>query len=123
MIKLEELKNGDKVFAVCYDKDYRYIGKYADTEVVKELCTIDFIPPIEGVICTGGIEILDKSYEKYLFKTEKERDEEVIKFRQNIINNFMNDDFLKKKIFEKATTIGRLDKYYRELFKDILSIE
>lgn len=123
MIKLEELQKGDKVFAIVYHKECSYIDKYADTEVVKELCTIDFIPPIDGVICTGGIQVLDKSYEQYLFKTEQERDEEILKIRKDIISNFMNDDFLKKKIFEKATTIGRLDKYYKKLFEDILNVK
>lgn len=123
MIKLEELKQGDKVYAIAYDKEYRYVGIYVDIEVRKELCTIDFIPPIEGVICTGGVDILDRSHEKYIFRTEEERDNEVKIIRKEIIDNFMNDDYLKKKIFEKATTIGRLDKYYRELFEEILNLK
>lgn len=123
MIKLEELKKGDKVYAVFYDEKYRDVGKYADTEVLQELCVIKYPEPIEGVWCDGGINILTRDHEKILFKTEEERDNEVNRIRNEIINNFMNDDYLKNKLFECAASGKRLDKYYRELFKEILGLE
>lgn len=122
MVKLEELKKGDIVYGVAYDKEARYIGIYNDIEVKLELCTVDYLPPVEGVYCSGGIEILTRSYEQYLFRTKEERDLEVKRIRQQIVDNFMYDDFLKKKIFEKATTNSKLDSYYRELFGEIFGI-
>lgn len=124
MIKLEDLKKNDVIYAVWYDKKYREVGMYSDIKVCKELCMIDTYPnPIEGVICQGATEILTRSYEPYLFRTEKERDLEVKRIRQLIIDNFENDDYLKNLIFTKATTGKRLNKYYEELFKDILGIK
>ena len=122
MIKLEELKKGDKVYAIDYDKECGYVGKYADTKVLEELCIIECPEPIEGVWCDGGINNLTRNYEDKIFRTKNERDEEITKIRKEIINNFMNDDYLKKKIFECATSGKRLNKYYKELFKDIFGL-
>lgn len=122
MIKLEELKKGDKVYAVFYDKEHRCVQKYTDIQVLQELCIIECPEPIEGVWCEGGIEILTKNHEERLFRTEKERDKEVNRIRKEIINNFENDEYLKKKIFECAISGKRLNKYYKELFKDILGL-
>lgn len=122
MIKLEELKKGDKVYAVFYDKEYSNVGKYVDIEVLQELCTIECPEPIDGVLCNGGTDILTRNFENRLFRTEEERDKEINRIRNEIIKNFMNDDFLKKKIFECATSGKRLNKYYKELFKDIFEL-
>lgn len=122
MIKLEELKKGDKIYAVFYDKKYRDVGKYADTQVLQELCTIECPEPIEGVWCDGGINMLTRSHEEKLFWTEQERDKEVNRIRDEIIKNFINDDYLKNKIFVCATSGKRLNKYYKELLKDILGL-
>lgn len=124
MIKLEDLKKNDIIYAVWYDKNYREVGKYSDIKVYKEKCMVDTHPnPIEGVICQGAVEILTRKYEPYLFRTEKERDSEFKRIRQSIIDNFENDDYLKNLIFTKATTYKRLNEYYKELFKDILGIK
>ena len=122
MIKLEDLKKGDKIYAIYYDKEFSYVGIYADMQVLYELDIIECPEPIEGVWCNGGLEILTRNLEGRLFRTKEERDKEVSRIRNEIINNFMNDDFLKNKIFECATSGKRLNKYYKELFKDILCL-
>lgn len=69
MIKLENLKIGDKVYGVCSDG----LGIYAESIVHQELFMLDSKPqPCEAVWCTGGIELLTRSYEKYIFRTQTE---------------------------------------------------
>lgn len=123
MIRLEELKKGDRVYAMFYDKEHSDVGIYSDIEVIRELSIIECPEPIEGVWCKGGMEILNRTHESLLFRTEEEREKEVNRIRSEIIANFKNNVYLKSKIYECATSGKRLNKYYRGLLKDILGLE
>jgi hypothetical protein len=108
MIKLEDLKIDDKVYGVCSDG----LGVYAESIVKQELFMIDGFPnPYEGVWCTGGIEVLTRSYEQYIFRTEKEANDFFKKLQIKLAKELLNDNKFIYRLFECATSAKRLDRY------------
>ena len=108
MIKLEDLKIGDKVYGVCSDG----FGIYSETIVRQELFLIDGFPnSYEGVWCTGGIEVITRSYEPYIFRTEKEAEEFFEKLQITLAKELLCSDKFINRLFECSTSAKRLDKY------------
>lgn len=107
MIKLEDLKAGDKVYGVWSDG----VGLYPETIVRQELAIIETPEPTEGVWCTGGIELLTRSYEKYIFRTEEEAEDSLDKIRFELAKDLVKSDTFIDRLFECATSSKRLNKY------------
>lgn len=108
MIKLEELKPGDKVYGVCSDGT----GMYAETTVYRELAMVDTYPnPTEAVCCTGGVELLTRKYEEYFFMTEQEAINRLMELRVEVAREILKNGKFVERLFECATSTKRLSKY------------
>jgi hypothetical protein len=108
MIKLEDLKIGDKVYGVSKEGN----DVYAETIVLRELDMIDNYPnPIEGVWCNGGIEIIIRSWEDYIFRTQKEANEKLEEIRLDLAEQLLKSDNFMDRLFECATSSKRLSNY------------
>jgi hypothetical protein len=106
MIKLEDLKTGDKIYGVDSDET----GLYLETIVNQGLAIIEIPKPTEAVWCTGGIELLTRSYEKYIFRTEKEAEDCLNKIRFELAKDLVRSDRFIDRLFECATSSKRLNK-------------
>jgi len=108
MIKLEDLKIGDNVYGVCLDG----IGIYAESEVYKELFMLDAYPkPCEAIACNGGLNILYRSSERYIFRTRIEAEDFLEELRLEKAKELLNSEKFIDRLFECATSIKRLSKY------------
>jgi hypothetical protein len=108
MIKLEELKPGDKIYGACSDGT----GMYAETVVYQKLAMIDTYPtPTEAVWCTGGIELLTRNYEDYFFRTEQEAIDKLMELRVQVAKEIIKNGKFVERLFECATSSKRLSKY------------
>jgi len=107
MIKLEDLKIGDKVYGITSDG----LGLYGESIVTMELCILDMTPPFEAVLCKGGLDIISRSIENYIFRTEEIAftSSQVIKDR--LAGELLNSDEFMERLYECATTSKRLNKY------------
>jgi len=108
MIKLEDLKICDKIYGVGSDG----LGLYQESIVEKELLMLDLSPKkCEAVICKGGLEIVTRGYEEYLFRNEKEAEEKFHDIRLNLARDLLKSDIFIDRLFECATSSKRLCKY------------
>lgn len=108
MIKLEDLKIGDKIYVVCENG----LGLYAESIVKKELFMLDNHPnPWEAVCCKGGLEIITRSYEKYLFRTQEEAEKEMNEIKIKSAKELLRSNKFIDRLFECATSSKRLNKY------------
>lgn len=104
MIKLEDLKVGDKVYGVCSDG----LGIYAESIVKQELFIID---GCESVWSNGGIEVITRSYEPYLFRTQIEAEDCLKELQIKLAKELLKRDEFIDRLFECATSSKRLSKY------------
>lgn len=112
MIKLEDLKKNDIVYAVCEDK--LYVGLYAPSKVYQELNIVETSEPIEAVWCDGeGLGLITKSIEKYLFRTEDEAKREREKLVLQKAEELLKSDYFFDRLLECSTSIKRLKKTLR----------
>jgi len=108
MIKLEDLKIGDKVYGITSDG----LGSYQVSIVQTELLMLDIFPePAEAVICKGGLEIVPRHYENYIFRTWQEADEGLNTIRINLAKELLQTNKFMDRLFECATTSNRLSIY------------
>jgi hypothetical protein len=108
MIKLEDLKTGDKVYGVCSDG----LGLYGESIIYKELFMLDAYPnPCEAEACDGGLNMLYRSTEKYIFKTRIEAAKILEELQLVKAKELLNSEKFIDRLFECATSIKRLSKY------------
>lgn len=108
MVRLEDLKIGDKIYGVSSDG----AGVYLETEVYKELTMIDSYPkPIECVLCRGGLEVLTRPLEPYFFRTEQESIDKLKEIRFQLAKDLLKSGKFMDRLFECATSSKRLSKY------------
>lgn len=108
MIKLEDLKVGDKVYGVCSDG----LGFYPESIVREELLMLDLHPePIEAVLCYSGIEWISRGYEDYIFRTYEEAEEKLHSVRLKLAEDLLKSDEFINRLFECATSSKRLCRY------------
>lgn len=103
MVKLEELKPGDKIYMVSSDG----YSMYGDTTVYAELDIVNCPEPTEAVWCVGAVELLVRSYEPYIFRTEKE----ALAFREEKAKELLESGKFVERLFECATSNKKLCKY------------
>jgi hypothetical protein len=97
MIKLEELKIGDKVYCVCSDG----FSWHGGLTIHKELLMLDAMPnPFEAVICEGSIEVLTRSHEKYLFRTLEETENKLKELQLITAKELLNSNKFKTSSIE-----------------------
>ena len=108
MIKLKDLKIGNKIYGISSDGT----GLYAESIVQQELFMLDISPnPIEAVSCKGGLDIVSRSYENYIFRTEKEADTNLNILQIKLAKELLKSDKFMDRLFEYATSPKRLSKY------------
>lgn len=107
MIKLEDLKIGDKV----YEVDSDGLGLCAESIVQRELCMLDALNPTECVICSGGSYIITRSGENYIFRTEQEANENLNIIRLKLGKELLRSNKFLDRLYECATSSKRLGKY------------
>lgn len=108
MIKLEDLKIGDKIYGVTSDG----LGLFSESIVEKELFILDNFPhSIEAVICKGGLEIIPRDYEEYLFRTRLEAEEKLKEIRLQLAQELIKSNKFITRLFECATSSQKLNKY------------
>lgn len=108
MIKLEDLKVGDKVYCVCSDG----FSWHGELTIHKELLMLDAMPkPFEAVLCEGSIEVLTRNHEKYLFRTLKETENKLKELQLITAKELLNSDKFIDRLFECATSVKRLSKH------------
>ena len=108
MIKLEDLKIGDKIYSICSDG----LGLYSESIVREELLILDVLPePCEAVVCNGGLDVLTREAEGYLFRTGKEAEEGLYDLRLRQAKKLLNGNEFMDRLFECATSSKRLNKY------------
>jgi len=116
MIKLEDLKIGDNVYGVCSDG----IGIYAESEVYKELFMLDAYPkPCEAIACNGGLNMLYRSTEKYIFRTKIEAENFLEELQFEKAKELLNSEKFIDRLFECATSIKRLSKYGEKIIYEL----
>lgn len=118
MIKLEDLKTGNKVYGI--DRDG--IDVIMESVVERELSIIDTPKPTEVVICKGGFEFITRSDEKYIFRTEEESREGLDKLRSKLADELMKSGRFIDRLFECATSIKRLYKSEIPVYKKALEL-
>lgn len=107
MIKLEDLKIGDKIYKSCPMGTF----VYADTIVLHELETIDTYPvPIEGVWCKGGTDIITRKDEEYIFRTEKEAKQKLKAIRLELAKKLLKSNKFIDRLFEYAASNKNLKR-------------
>jgi hypothetical protein len=108
MIKLEDLKIGDKVYCVCSDG----FSWHGGLTIHKELLMLDRCPkPLEAVLCEGSIEVLTRNHEKYLFRTLKEVEDSLKELQLVTAKELLNSEKFIDRLFECATSAKRLSRY------------
>ena len=108
MIKLEDLKQGNKIYGIPSDG----IGLYGELIVLQELFMLDISPdPIEAVLCSGGLNIISRQCENYIFRTEHESYENLKILRIEAAKELLKSDTFTDRLFECATSSKRLNKY------------
>lgn len=108
MIKLEDLKMGDKFYGVHTSGR----GLVAESTVLIEKIMLDRYPnEVEAVICKGGVEIVTRSEERYLHRT---RESAVLQLKLTKVSKALklleSEEFIDR-LFEYATTPKRLSDY------------
>ena len=107
MIRLEDLKIGDKFYGASLDE-----GIFAECIVTRELLLLDARPePFEAVICTGGLDFISRKYEELIFRTQEEALEKMNEVRLSLANELVNSDKFIDRLMECATSAKRLTKY------------
>jgi len=108
MIKLEDLKQGDKIYGISSDG----IGLFAESIVTNEAFLLDSFPsPCEAIICKGGLDIITRSHENYIFRTEIEADENLKILQIKLAKELLKSDKFMDRLYECATSSKRLNKY------------
>lgn len=108
MIKLEDLKIGDKIYCVCSDG----FSWHGGLTIHKEMLMLDGYPkPFEAVLCEGSIEVLSRNHEKYLFRSLKETENKLKELQVITTKDLLNSDKFIDRLFECATSAKRLSKY------------
>lgn len=110
MIKLEDLKIGDKIYEVSRN------GIWVSPEAIvkHELFILDCVPsPCEAVWYTGGSEndILRRSDEQYIFRSKQEAIEFSNKLKVSKATELLNSNKFVDRLFECSTSAKRLHKY------------
>jgi hypothetical protein len=119
MIKLEDLKIGDRVYGIAEGG----LGLYEESIVVRELFNLDIGSKPEVVQCKGGFELIGRKYQEIIFRTEIEALEALEQQKLKLAKELLSSSNFLDRLYECATTSKRLDKYSeRPIYKIVIKL-